>query len=761
MNRDNPMLRRLVWPVLLLVLVPPLYFGLMGSQMGVISIMSSGRMTVFWPWLLILAAYPLPVVVLLRWKRLTLSCLLLGLVQFGQAVCASSLPEAPKRVIVTLGDHGQQSGIEVTCNDVRLGTTPLTLTEAEFKAKVPEWTQPPEQPRVSYSALEDGMPMQGNDLAWWSWTWAPGNPFVFPPDHSRMSAFHDGKKLPELLKAERYWWRYQKNGCVTTQQMSAMSGGGGGGRVIRLQLNPSLTVPAQYKMKTLLVSGLHAAEGPLSAQWKAFVLKYRNILLADLISDTKDDERLLAALDGMADEHFRLKSDADLNEYRAAFDRVFESVSKPEEDSFDWFAGRVARRIVQRNPHLLIERVRQEVGSSPAEWLSDYAPAIHGRRELLLDLLAEYPQPELFDLVVYLHGLQMRGWNRGRDSRLVVAMGNSGRPEAIPLIRQWLSTIWDEKADQRFVHDQEREESVRAMTRIFVPPLEDEFRQLVGYRIKPDFFNKFGPLPEFIRSRIRHGDNLPGVVSWLVSLDSLNDEQKAGFLAEVNDADAGVWLRSIADRIGDYKRNELTDEVVKLPSNPHHAAFLMESWLRSYRLQPGYLHSRWNRAILRIDTPEVKQFILDRMKAPPSGPNNPYNEWRQFMDTDQRGSSLQLTHLNWLVEELRKLPPSSEVRYSSMRLLFDIGTDDAMNLLHEIADNPKDPAAGYAKRVLKDPDEYLQKERQKQQEILARLDDLLSERIKPDDLLAEFASAHWNGSTYEPIPAMKKAAEPE
>lgn len=752
MNRDNPAQRWLVWPVALMVLLPPLLIGLLHEAFGLLPVLSGDRAQTLWPWLILLLLYPLPLVVALRYRRVLLSGVLLAVLQFGQFVAAASLPELPKQVLVTFGNHNSESGIEVICNDVVLGTTPFTMSAEEFRAKVPEWTQPPPQPRVSYLADQNGQPHQGEQQTWWRWTWTPGDPFAWPIDHSRMSAAHDEAKLRELIRTERYWWKFTKSGCLALRSMHAFGGGGGGGRIIHLQTSPGLTVPAERQMRDLLLAGLRAADYQPSAAWTAFLLKYRNILLDDLIQESQSNARLLAVLDRMADDRFGLPTEPDLDASRAALDRAFENVSHPEHGRDDWFAGRVARRVVQRRPHLLVERLWRELGASPGDWERNYESPVRGRRELLLDLIAEFPPREAFDVLVYLHGLHESQSHARSDARLMIAIGNSGRPEAVPIIRVWLDRLWKNSGSDRFVHDHDREETVKAMSRIFIPELEDHFRYLVGHQIKPDHFNMYGPLPEFIRSRIQRGERLDQVTGWIVGIESLTDEQKARLLAEIPHAEAGRWLAAIADRIGDYKRDELMDEVSRMPVNPHHAEFFMKTWLRAHRLQPGHFRSHWSEAILRLDTPDVRPFILERLKAPDASREQPFSEWRKLMERDRYPQSGSLAHLNWLVPELKALPATGQKRDVCLRLLRDIGTEESLALLREWADDPKSGVSSRAKHVLAEPERGAAGNTGFSEEQQTQLRDLLAGRIRPDDLLKPFPSARWTGTNYEPVP---------
>ncbi|MDR1140253.1 MAG: hypothetical protein LBL62_01080, partial [Planctomycetaceae bacterium] len=107
-------------------------------------------------------------------------------------------------------------GTDVYCNDVYLGQTPLKIRIDELKAKVPEWTSPPEQKWYSENQTV-------------SYTWTPYDDFrsrerfeevkkLFNSETPSMSSPASRKKQSNTYNANcRYWWRFENNnGIVIT-----------------------------------------------------------------------------------------------------------------------------------------------------------------------------------------------------------------------------------------------------------------------------------------------------------------------------------------------------------------------------------------------------------------------------------------------------------------------------------------------------------------------------------------------------------------
>jgi hypothetical protein len=113
----------------------------------------------------------------------------------------------PEERVITWSLDRQYDGTDVYCNGVYLGQTPLDIRVDKLKAKVPEWTSPPEQKWFS-----DNL-----------YTWIPYDDFrskerfeevkkLFNSETPSLSTPAFRKKLSAVYEADcRYWWRFENN----------------------------------------------------------------------------------------------------------------------------------------------------------------------------------------------------------------------------------------------------------------------------------------------------------------------------------------------------------------------------------------------------------------------------------------------------------------------------------------------------------------------------------------------------------------------
>ena len=157
------------------------------------------------------------------------------------------------RIAQLLQEHGDPV-IARDCNDVHLGKTPLNISEVEFNKIVKPWDNPPDQPIMIIDEEDD----RHDRYSWAKFFYVPRDIFEmnkqWPPDHRRYNR-HNDKETLEDFKNSKYWWRFEKDGCVGLTRLSNFSGGSSGfnGRTT-IEINPSITfLSAEKHIEALIV----------------------------------------------------------------------------------------------------------------------------------------------------------------------------------------------------------------------------------------------------------------------------------------------------------------------------------------------------------------------------------------------------------------------------------------------------------------------------------------------------------------------------
>ena len=776
MNRDNRILKWMVWVVAATFFAPGLYEVLFLDFIGVIPNLVNDRTDLKWPWYFLISGYLISVLLFLKRFRLTDAAFIFALLVYVQIFCATSLSTSRRIVQVAFGNREQDVGVNVYCNGIHLGTTPLVISETDFHQKVKPWTQPPEQPAVIHSGFEDSFTVNGYQNS--AWTWTPDNPFELPSDPferiGRFSRFKDLQGITQFLKSSKYWWRFEKEDLLTLRMMNPLSIDQGiGSKVITRQAGLSLHAPAVGEMFRLLLQGLRLTDYQASKEWSEFVLKGRDQLLATLILEAKSDAKLANVLDQVAYANFHWTETDDRASSNRILERVFESLTAMEEDAVNWMARRTALAIVHKYPELLVEKIQTEARPAPREWLSGMIGPARFRRTLLLELLAEIGTNELFGFTVYLCGLVSSGGD-GIDifvvpndplKDLMISIGKHNSPEARRLVSRYVQNVWYPRTPNPFHGspfngNQLQMSSVEVMSRIDQPELEDTFWNLIGREISPNFANDFTPLISFVESRIKRNANLGRLVQRIDFCACFTSEQKARFLVQINHPDARESLLRVTDQMDDNQRYQLVMKMSDMKPNPSTDEFLIESWEQWKESQRGWLDQLRSK-ILRLDTPAIRGFISDELANAEDadmrdGPGRIFRcTYSQFTE--------RFPALNWIVPKLGECkagmnqPSSSLLEQALCEFLREIGTDEANALLREWAEDSQltNGLKNTAKNALDSEKDQLESENAKNAELLEKMNDLISGRIRPDDLVSPLPSAHWNGETYDLIPAKK------
>jgi hypothetical protein len=619
--------------------------------------------------------------------------------------------------------------ISVYCNDVFLGTTPLTISEADFRRRVVPWTNPPAQPRVEWG----GMGREPSRYAWAQFTYVPQDVFAmhrtWPPDHFRYNRHTEAEQVRDFAES-RYWWRFEKNGSIGLSQTANFTGGGGGGTVYRIQASPHITFPSTTRHLELLLTSLRASDYKPTEGWLAHFHQNAELLFLDFWKAAQGDPRLSEAVETLVRTRYQIPL------HISPFDaeRVFESVLQRVEEHKSFVIPSLESEAVKlaghAQPEVLAQSFLRELGhlsrgggnAASDHWVIHYSHLPrHARLFPLRHAVAEVRPESLFDDLAY---------HSARGEFLDI-IGNYPGGKAARLVEYHLRQA-QRSAGYRPGHRMET--WIDRLSRITHPELESAARHFV--REHGQDWKRRHYVRIFVASRVESeqfaNDELAG---WIFHFAPLEDGEKVRFLAQLQAPAAGHYLQMLVGRNPGF-RGEVASMLARNP-NPHHDRLLIDTfeWERSPR-GPGHSSSEVSMALLKTDTEAVREF-LEKL----------WTEERavflqRFGNVQTEGTH---AHLNWLVEAAAELENPKEKR-SVVSLLAAINTDPARALLRSWAEAPDRQLALAAQSRL----DLLKEQTEQQARDLELAEALMSGRLHPDDLLPPAEPHVWTGAGYVP-----------
>lgn len=733
MKSDNPSNRTLLNITLLAVLAPLYGMVLFGPHVGVadaiIADFSQGRPFAS-PLIYVLAGAYLASIVWLVWRGAFVGPMALVLLTMVSQTFVAAAGDGSKRYQLLIGSGRPVLGIDVYCNDVHLGKTPLTITETEFNKKVEPWNTPPDQPIMQLGDSAD------NDrYSWGRFYYVPQDIFEmhkqWPPDHQRYSRHNDEENLNDF-KASKYWWHFEKNGCVGLTRLANFGGGSGGGNVITIRVNPDIKFLSADEHLRVLLAQLRAADYKPSQRWLEHFLEYQGLLFLDFYPKARNNPKLEPVLEALVRAEFDLPEPPSEEDVRRVVDEIIARTAEyncftvPSLESLgiemaaEAHSGPIVDRFLQNLDNAASGRGR----ASSDNWTTYRR---YGPRAVLLPLehaIKKTAPPELFDRLVYM----------SRDGDCMELLANYQREEVV-----WLFSEFLRKAERRGgrMRDSGINKALTVCTQVRNPLVEDRAQQFVRENAGEGHgFARFH-LERFVTSRINDPATDQGdLAEWVFHWARLEERVKMNLLARIHDPKVYHYIHSWTSR----NQNLREDLIYQLDRNPNPALdeFLIDSykWYESPQ-SPGYWSTSLTNAIVKTNTQAIRRFIEDKWNAD--------DEQRLTLINRLASGQWRQPHMNWLVPMIAKLD-NRQQRLAAVKLLPHIGTDDAWRLAEKWAGDADEKVAGAAAEQL----EIRQERITEQQRRLTRAEKLLSDRIKPDDLLEPFTPYTWNGQEYVP-----------
>ena len=450
-----------------------------------IQMMAKGGRWVGLPAVILMVALYAASFILVLWKgRLRLAILVAFinciLVLFSPLVLLAGGDTGPRRLVI----HENTPGIDVFCNDVYLGKTPLKISEAEFHRKVKPWDSPPRQKMIlGKEFVTENVRQHHYGLAD-----AELRQSYIPYDYFGNHRYFDQSRFYGDFFAfkSRYWWRFEKHGCTAVAAIGNRAlGEYDDGLLFRAQSwSPSLEYPSIRPYLAHLLHNLQRSNYQPSTEWRTHVADASGLLFRHLYEVGKRDSRVMRALEMAIQTEFGIYGKVSAEAWEAVLDEVisrskhrrsFHTLS-PESMAMDL--------IIQHNPKLieayflkLLSRTmdpwrvftsglnRSMTYSDPAEFLPlEYA------------VLKSRP-PTLFKRLVY---------ESGRGERFLSMVGNYSREESLRLVRHYLDKGISIRPTMYYgIHSQPQQKVLSFATHLQNSALELELRRLCSSKRSP------------------------------------------------------------------------------------------------------------------------------------------------------------------------------------------------------------------------------------------------------------------------------------
>ena len=710
-----------------------------------IQMMASGGHWLGLPAVILMIALYATSFILVLWKGRLRLAILVAFIN-----CILVLLSAP--VLLAGGDTGPRwlviheitPGIDVFCNDVYLGKTPLKISETEFHEKVKPWATPPRQKMViGEEFITQNIPQQRYGLANTEFRC-----FYIPYDHfDRYRTFGQSgfsSDFPSLKS--NYWWRFERDGCTGGAAIgNVVLGEYYDGRLFRAQWrSPSLEYPSIRPYLAHLLHNLQRSNYQPSTEWRTHVADASGLLFRHLYEVGKRDSRVMRALEMAIQTEFGIYGKVSAEAWEAALNEIMSRVkhrrsfhaSSPESMAMDL--------IIQHNPKLIETRFLKLLSVVMDPWrvfvLGLNRSLTHNDPAEFLPLeyavLKSHP-PTLFKRVVY---------ESGRGERFLSMVGNYSRGEALRLVRHYLDEAINGRPSMYYGIDyQPQWRALGFATHLQNPALELELRRFVLQQAQLDSRRTDHHLREFIDTRLeRHltEDDAISLAEWVAEAVPLPEGEKLQYLIRINSDRTHRYVRDILQRQPLLQTTVLED----LTHHPNQSLdlFLVEAYqAESSNVKSGGIvpitTPRKNlgvspnliRAMILCDTPRMRAFLeqiwstSDHSKI-------------ALLEAIKQEASNHYPHLHdWtgLISEIVNV----DIRLAAIPVLDRIDTPKSSKVLADWARS--------SDIAVKDEAEWaLAKYRERSRRARA----LLVGSIKPDDLLVGHTAYVWNGKNYVP-----------
>ena len=686
--------------------------------------------------------------ILILWKgRVRLAILVAFinciLVLFSPLLLVANSDTVPRGLLI----HENTPGIDVFCNDVHLGKTPLEISEEEFHRDVKPWDSPPRQKMMfGGEFITENTRQHHSGLA----DTALRRTYI-PYDYFGNRRYFEQSRFSGDVSAfkSRYWWRFERDGCTSVSAIGNMTMGK---RIDGILISdqwwyPSLEYPAIRQYLAHLLHSLKRSNYQPPPEWRTHVAKASGLLFQHLYEVGERDTRVMRALEMAVQTEFGINEGMSTDAWEVVLNEVisrskryhsFHTLS-PESMAMDF--------LIHHDPKMIETHFLEMLSRTVDPWRVFTSGLNHSLTYLPFGDPAEFfpleyavlksQPPTLFKRLVY---------ESGRGERFLSMVGNYSRPEALRLVQHYLDKGIGNRPTMYYgIQSQPQQKALSFATHLQNPALELELRRFVLQQAQVDSRDTYSHVREFIEARLaRHltGDDAISLAEWIAGAVPLDENEKLGFLIRIDSDRTYRCAEDILRRHPHYK-SVMIEDLIQRPNSSLDLLLIDIFQADSTGVKFGEIipvtASRKKvsvsrnliRAMVLCDTPRIRAFLERIWNA--SNRNK-----IDSLEAIKVEAPRHFPHLHdWTV-------PISEIEDADTRLaaipaLDQIDTPESAKVLAEWTLSSDAAVRDEAEWALA---KYRERSR--------NAEGLLADSIKPDDLLVGHRAYVWDGENYVP-----------
>ncbi len=431
---------------------------------------------------------------------------------------------------------GVPEGTKVWCNGILLGQGPIQMTNEEFDAKVQAWETPPKQ---HYVVLNPQPPGLRSDHRWrrLKWEWIPSDPRRdyfgrhWPP-------FPEYPELMSVMRAESYWWRFEKDGYV------AMDGKYLGfhnpfGRRNRVDVDLQPNYPARERHIQALSELIQRTPFEPNEQFRAHIRKFGIEDEIDVVLAAK--KKTEPADVDSTPVHFENEAEAE-EVFGRAVDHIHE-IHRVESPSYE---SDQLLRIGRDFPQVIRRRLAAAIKSTNASTLLVEGGGIGHSAGFGVDYDRDWFEHMLVISVASACGIVDDSlFNELVLNQQWSLLVLSDRPEVAELVRSHLEDRYRTHNDVRYMTSE-----LRVIMRSGQPEIQEIVR---GYAQKADSSSSYF-VRDFVLRQIELGTDPVELSEWVSQCPAIERDLRAGLLAKIAPADFSEHMDRLKPDLSSQER---------------------------------------------------------------------------------------------------------------------------------------------------------------------------------------------------------------